>query len=333
MADGYARVTGRVGTCMVVPGPGLLNATAALSTAYSCNSPVLCVTGQIQSDMIEFGRGLLHEIPNQLGMIRSVTKWAGRAMTPMEIPGLVREAFTQMNSGRPRPVEIEIPPDVLFAVGDPSAPVVTLIALGNGVAAALGFPAFQALLPDLVPAEDLPGAIALSSAQFNLGLMYFDGQGVPQDFAEAADWFRKSARQGFVKAQYNLGELLATGKGIRKDYVEAHMWLNLCAASGNTTCAAHRDLIAKKMKPAAIAQPWLSRCSWATLWTCPKTTGRRKRSLASRAQFLPLSPSPWRYSTPSMTHARRQDQPRGAPSMRRASAMTRRGRPASNARR
>lgn len=118
MADGYARVTGRVGTCLVVPGPGLLNATAALSTAYACNSPVLCVTGQIQSDMIEFGRGLLHEIPNQMGMIRSVTKWAGRAMTPQEIPGLVREAFTQINSGRTRPAEIEIPPDVLFATGE-----------------------------------------------------------------------------------------------------------------------------------------------------------------------------------------------------------------------
>lgn len=100
------------------------------------------------------------------------------------------------------------------------------------------------------------------SAQFNLGLMYFDGQGVPQDFAEAADWFRKSARQGFVKAQYNLGELLATGKGIRKDYVEAHMWLNLCAASGNTTCAAHRDLIAKKMKPAAIAEAQHRASEW-----------------------------------------------------------------------
>jgi MFS family permease len=58
---------------------------------------------------------------------------------------------------------------ILFATGSPSAPVVTLIALGNGIAAALGFPAFQALLPDLVPTEDLPGAIALSSAQFNLG--------------------------------------------------------------------------------------------------------------------------------------------------------------------
>jgi acetolactate synthase-1/2/3 large subunit len=118
MADGYARTTGKVGACMVVPGPGLLNATAALSTAYACNSPVLCVTGQIQSDLIEFGRGLLHEIPNQLGMIRSVTKSAERAVTPPEIPGLVRRAFTEVQSGRPRPVEIEIPPDTLFATAE-----------------------------------------------------------------------------------------------------------------------------------------------------------------------------------------------------------------------
>ncbi len=58
---------------------------------------------------------------------------------------------------------------VLFVVGHPSAPTITLIALGNGVAAALGFPSFQAMLPDLVPVEDLPGAVALSSAQYNLG--------------------------------------------------------------------------------------------------------------------------------------------------------------------
>lgn len=115
MADGYARVSGKEGVCVVVPGPGLLNTTAALSTAYSCNSPVLCVTGQIRSDMIEVGRGLLHEIPNQLEMIRSVTKHAARAMTPQEIPSLVDEAFRQLRTGRPRPVEIEIPPDTLFA--------------------------------------------------------------------------------------------------------------------------------------------------------------------------------------------------------------------------
>ncbi|MDP9472766.1 MAG: thiamine pyrophosphate-binding protein [Chloroflexota bacterium] len=115
MADGFARTTGRVGVCLVVPGPGLLNATAALSTAYACNSPVLCVTGQIQSDLIEFGRGMLHEIPNQLEMVRSVVKHSARAVTPEAIPSLVQEAFRHLHTGRTRPVEIEVPPDTLFA--------------------------------------------------------------------------------------------------------------------------------------------------------------------------------------------------------------------------
>lgn len=106
MADGYARTLGKVGVAMVVPGPGLLNASAALSTAYACNSPVLMVSGQVQSDLIDAGRGVLHEIKDQLGMIGSVTKWAGRAMTPQEIPALVHRAFQELQSGRPRPVEI-----------------------------------------------------------------------------------------------------------------------------------------------------------------------------------------------------------------------------------
>lgn len=118
MADGYARSTGKVGMCLVVPGPGLLNASAALSTAYACSSPVLCVTGQIHSDMIGRGRGILHEINNQMETIASVTKWQGRAMKPEEIPGVVHEAFRQVQTGRPRPVEIEIPPDVLQATGE-----------------------------------------------------------------------------------------------------------------------------------------------------------------------------------------------------------------------
>ncbi|HEX2037681.1 MAG TPA: thiamine pyrophosphate-binding protein, partial [Chloroflexota bacterium] len=113
MADGYARTTGQVGSFIVVPGPGVLNAAGALSTAYAVNSPVLCITGQIQSDLIGIGRGVLHEIDDQLGMLRHITKWNARAMTPGEIPLIVHEAFRQLRSGRPRPVEIEIPPDVL----------------------------------------------------------------------------------------------------------------------------------------------------------------------------------------------------------------------------
>ncbi|MCC6792070.1 MAG: thiamine pyrophosphate-binding protein, partial [Thermomicrobiales bacterium] len=122
MADGYARVTGREGVCCVVPGPGLLNASAGLATAYSCNSPVLCVTGQIHSPYIGVNGGALHEITDQLAMIRSVTKHAARATTPEAIPGTVAEAFHQLRTGRPRPVEVEVPPDVLFAEGEITFP-------------------------------------------------------------------------------------------------------------------------------------------------------------------------------------------------------------------
>ena len=118
MAFGYAASTGKVGTCLVVPGPGLLNATAALSTAYACNAPVLCLSGQIQSDLIEKGLGMLHEIPNQLQMIRSVTKWAARANDPTEVPGLMREAFKQLHTGRIRPVEFEMAPDIMGLEAD-----------------------------------------------------------------------------------------------------------------------------------------------------------------------------------------------------------------------
>jgi acetolactate synthase-1/2/3 large subunit len=113
MADGYARTTGKAGVCLVVPGPGLLNATAGLSTAYACNSPVLCISGQIQSNLIGKNRGMLHEIPNQVEMIRSVTKWAKRIDTPEDAPASVNEAFRQMFSGRPRPAEIEMAPDIM----------------------------------------------------------------------------------------------------------------------------------------------------------------------------------------------------------------------------
>jgi acetolactate synthase I/II/III large subunit len=118
MADGFARSTGGIGTCLVVPGPGLLNAGAALSTAYACSSPVLCLTGQIDSNLIGLGRGALHEIKDQMQMIASITKWQGRAMKPEEVPGVVHRAFGELMSGRPRPVEIEIPPDVLAAQGE-----------------------------------------------------------------------------------------------------------------------------------------------------------------------------------------------------------------------
>src|ERR1700756_2051684 len=113
MAYGYARASGKIGTYAVVPGPGLLNTTAALSTAYATNAPVLCISGQIPSDLIGRGFGLLHEIPDQLGILRTLTKWASRISHPTETGTLVNEAFRQLRDGRPGPVALEMPLDVM----------------------------------------------------------------------------------------------------------------------------------------------------------------------------------------------------------------------------
>ncbi len=118
MAFGYARSTGKVGTYTVVPGPGVLNSTAALCSAYATNTPVLCLTGQIPTKGLGRGIGYLHELPDQLATMRTLTKWADRAMSPGEAPGLVNEAFRQMRSGRPRPVSLEMPMDTMAEAAD-----------------------------------------------------------------------------------------------------------------------------------------------------------------------------------------------------------------------
>jgi thiamine pyrophosphate-dependent acetolactate synthase large subunit-like protein len=112
MALGYARSSGKVGVFSVVPGPGVLNAGAALLTAFGCNEPVLCLTGQVPSNFLGKGRGHLHEMPDQLATLRSFVKWADRIEYPDAAPALVARAFQEMLSGRRGPVSLEMPWDV-----------------------------------------------------------------------------------------------------------------------------------------------------------------------------------------------------------------------------
>lgn len=115
MAYGYAKSSGRIGAYTCVPGPGVLNTAAALSTAYSGNAPVLCVTSEIPSHEIGRGHGILHELPDQMATLRTLTKFAGRIDHPTEAPRIVAEAIRQMISGRTRPVAVECPWDTLGA--------------------------------------------------------------------------------------------------------------------------------------------------------------------------------------------------------------------------
>ncbi|PJG57014.1 hypothetical protein CVM73_00920 [Bradyrhizobium forestalis] len=121
MAFGYARASGRPGVFSVVPGPGVLNASAALLTAYGCNEPVLCVTGQVPTPFLGKGRGHLHEMPDQLATLRTYVKWAERIEYPGNAPTVVARAFQEMMSGRRGPASVEMPWDVFTQRADTAA--------------------------------------------------------------------------------------------------------------------------------------------------------------------------------------------------------------------
>ena len=112
MALGAAMATGAPQAFCVVPGPGILNTTAALSTAFAVNAPVLSLAGQIPSHAIGKGHGLLHEIPDQLGITKGLTKWADRISQPESASKTTKNAFRELTSGRPRPVGIEVPQNI-----------------------------------------------------------------------------------------------------------------------------------------------------------------------------------------------------------------------------
>jgi acetolactate synthase-1/2/3 large subunit len=96
----------------VVPGPGVLNAGAALLTAFGSNEPVLCLTGQVPTQFLGKGRGHLHEMPDQLATLRTFVKWADRVEYPDNAPTAVSRAFQEMMSGRRGPAALEMPWDV-----------------------------------------------------------------------------------------------------------------------------------------------------------------------------------------------------------------------------
>ena len=137
MALGAALVTGEPQAFAVVPGPGILNASAALLTAYGMGAPVIALVGQIASFAIDQGHGHLHEIHDQLGMLRHITRHTARIRAPHEAPALVDNAVRTAISGRQGPVALECAIDVWGLPGDvgfhpivpPSIPPVDAAAL------------------------------------------------------------------------------------------------------------------------------------------------------------------------------------------------------------
>jgi len=120
MADGYARVTGRPAACFLISGPGLTNASTPIAQAYSDSQPMLVIATTNTRREIGKGWGPFHELRNQRLIAEQFSAYAGQALTPEDVPEVMALAFAALRSGRPRPVYLEIPRDVLAepATGD-----------------------------------------------------------------------------------------------------------------------------------------------------------------------------------------------------------------------
>jgi hypothetical protein len=114
----------------------------------------------------------------------------------------------------------------------------------------------------------------VASAQFNLGVMYAKGQGVPQDYPAALKWFQKAAEQGDPSAQNNLGLMYERGRGVRQDFILAHMWSSIAAAALNgdegKAAIKRRDYVASHMTAAQIekAEEMARRCQETKFKMC-----------------------------------------------------------------
>jgi thiamine pyrophosphate-dependent acetolactate synthase large subunit-like protein len=117
-ADGYSRVTGRVGVCVTTSGPAVLNAATALGQAYSDSVPVLLVAAGMPVRQPGLGTGELHETKNLAGALENVVAYAHRVTSVGEIPVAIAQAFARMRAGRPRPVVVEVPFDLLGEQGE-----------------------------------------------------------------------------------------------------------------------------------------------------------------------------------------------------------------------
>src|SRR5579859_746820 len=118
MAAGYARASGKIAACFVVPGPGLTNALTGMGMAHSESAPMLVFGGQNALPQLEREGGHFHELANSLGVAASVCGYVTRLSTPNDVPKVIHEAMRAMRCKRPRPAYIEVPLDIQSGEGD-----------------------------------------------------------------------------------------------------------------------------------------------------------------------------------------------------------------------
>ena len=118
-ADAYARTTGKVGVCLVTSGPGATNLVTGLATANYDSVPLVCFTGQVARYLI--GNDPFQEV-DIVGITRNITKYSVTVRNREDLGRIVKEAFYIARTGRPGPVLIDLPKDVMAELGSPDYP-------------------------------------------------------------------------------------------------------------------------------------------------------------------------------------------------------------------
>ena len=113
MADGYARVSGRPGVCFIITGPGMTNILTAMGQAFGDSVPMLVISSVNRTEQLGMGQGRLHELPSQRNVVAGVAAFSHTLLRAEQLPEVLARAFALFASGRPRPVHIEIPIDVI----------------------------------------------------------------------------------------------------------------------------------------------------------------------------------------------------------------------------
>ena len=124
-ADGYARLSGRVGVCDATVGPGAIKFTSGLAETYNSSIPIVALVSDMPSDWLAVRyRGAGNQLVDQMSVLAPLCKWTGRLPGPHKLPELVQRAFQISTSGRPGPVAIELPEDVFKARYEEETPPV-----------------------------------------------------------------------------------------------------------------------------------------------------------------------------------------------------------------
>jgi acetolactate synthase-1/2/3 large subunit len=214
-ADGYARVSGRPGVVLATSGPGVINAATAAATAYADSVPMLVLSPAMPTDVQGRDTGFLHEGKDQGAAMDALVAWSRRAGSPAEAAAAIDEAFASFAAGRPRPVHVEVPVDVLassgeVAIGEPARPAAATPGVDHAAALLA-----EAERPALVLGGGARGA---SDASLRLGvpvLTTVNGKGIVDERHElslgasirlraAQDWL--ASRDVVVAVGTELGE-------------------------------------------------------------------------------------------------------------------------------